>query len=239
MALTFINLCNKTLRRLNEVEISAADFPNARGVQALVKDAVRNSIASINQSQFEWPFNAAEETGTLAIGRTEYSFPASFQSVDWDSFQIIPGIDGAPRSQRLLHIDRDVWYNSYRDADDDASDVGIGMPQYVFRSHGLGFGVSPAPDREYRIQFRYYLNLTMLEAADDVTRIPDDFERVITDGAMYHMYMFKDNVESAGAAYDVFMQGIKNLRTIYINAYDSVRDTRVNFGGGRSTRFPY
>jgi hypothetical protein len=237
MALTFINLCNKTLRRLNEVEIPEGGFNNTRGVQALVKDAVRNSIAHINQSQFEWPFNAAEETGTLTIGQTEYSFPASFQSVDWDSFQIVPGLEGTPKSNRLMYMDRDVWYNTYRDTDDDAVGVGIGMPRYVFRSHGLGFGVSPSPDQEYRIQFRYYLNLTILEDAEDVTRIPDDFERVIVDGAMYHMYMFKDNIESAGAAYDVFQQGIKNLRTIYINSYESIRDTRVNFGGGRSTRF--
>ena len=41
MPSTYIDLCNKTLRRLNEVEISADNFPSVRGVQALVKDAVK------------------------------------------------------------------------------------------------------------------------------------------------------------------------------------------------------
>jgi hypothetical protein len=55
MASTFITLCNQTLRRLNEVEIAEAEFPSTRGVQSLVKDAVKAAIAKINQAEFEWP----------------------------------------------------------------------------------------------------------------------------------------------------------------------------------------
>jgi len=62
MASTFLNLCNQTLRRLNEVEISEAEFLTVSGVQALVKDAVKSAVARINQSEFEWPFNAASHT---------------------------------------------------------------------------------------------------------------------------------------------------------------------------------
>jgi hypothetical protein len=232
MALTFINLCNKTLLRLNEVEIQAPDFPSTRGIQSLVKDAVRNAIATINQSQFEWPFNAAEESRDLTTGQTEYTYPSTFQSIDWNSFQIIPSVGEATRNSRLVYIDRDVWYENYRDADDDAGAAGIGIPRFVFRAHGNGFGVSPSPDLPYRIQFRYFLNFIPLENASDTTTIPDDFERVIVDGALYYMYTFKDNMDNASAAYDVFQQGMKSLRTIYINTYDSIRDTRINFGGG-------
>ena len=58
MPSTYINLCNMVLRRLNEVEIATAEFANTRGIQSLVKDAVKASIAKINQAEFEWPFNA-------------------------------------------------------------------------------------------------------------------------------------------------------------------------------------
>lgn len=232
MALTFIDLCNKTLRRLNEVEIQSPDFPTTRGIQALVKDAVRDSIATINQSQFEWPFNAAEASSDLVVGQTEYPFPAVFQTVDWNSFQIIPSDGEATSNTRLTYIDRDVWYERFRDADDDAVVSGIGIPNHVFKGHGNGYGVTPAPDKTYRIQFRYFLNFTPLVNATDTTTIPDDFEHVIVSGTLYHMYLFKDNSDNAGAAYEAFQQGIKSLRTIYINTYDSVRDTRVNFGGG-------
>ena len=89
MPSTFLQLCNKTIRRLNEVEIAADDFGSVRGIQALVKDAVKDSIARINQAEFEWPFNAAEHTQLLVAGQTEYSWPAFFKISDYNSFQIL------------------------------------------------------------------------------------------------------------------------------------------------------
>ena len=41
MPSTYISLCNQVLRRLNEVEIAEAEFGSTRGVQSLVKDAVK------------------------------------------------------------------------------------------------------------------------------------------------------------------------------------------------------
>jgi len=44
-----------------------------------------------------------------------------------------------------------------------------------------------------------------------------------------HMYMFKDNVEAAQISQALFMQGLKNLQTLYINNYEYITDHRVNF----------
>jgi hypothetical protein len=52
---------------------------------------------------------------------------------------------------------------------------------------------------------------------------------VLIDGALYHLYMFKDNMEAAQAAYVAYEKGIKDLQTLYINNYQSVRDTRIAF----------
>ena len=68
MPTSYIDLCNLTLRRLNEVEIDSSDFASCRGIQALVKDAVKTAIAKINQSEYSWPFNLASYTQTLTIG---------------------------------------------------------------------------------------------------------------------------------------------------------------------------
>ena len=57
MPTTYIDLCNQVLRRLNDRD-RTSDFGNVR-VQALVKDAVKASVAKINQQEYEWPFNAA------------------------------------------------------------------------------------------------------------------------------------------------------------------------------------
>lgn len=229
MPSTYLDLCNKVLRRLNEVEIAADDFGNVRGVQALVKDAIKAAVAKINQAEFEWPFNAAEHTETLVPGQTEYSWPAYFKVCDWNSFQIQKNTSLNVNYKTLKYIDRDEWYAKYRDDDYDAGSAGLGVPDMVFPSHGNGFGVTKSPDAAYQVRFRYYMNYSDITAYNDVTRIPESYDTVLVDGALYHLYMFKDNLEAAQAAYVAFEDGIKDLQTLYINNYEYVRDTRVNY----------
>ena len=88
MATTFIDLTNKVLRRLNEVELTSSDFSSASGVQALAKDSVRDAIAKVNQAEFEWPFKSAEHTQVMAVGQEEYTWPTFFKVAEWNSFQI-------------------------------------------------------------------------------------------------------------------------------------------------------
>lgn len=229
MPSTYIDLCNKVLRRLNEVEIAADDFGGVRGVQALVKDAVKAAIAKVNQAEFEWPFNAAQHTTTLVAGQTEYSWPDYYKIADWNSFQIQKDESLGASYKVLDFIDRDVWYAKHRDTDYEAGVSGRAVPTMVFPSHGNGFGVTPSPDKAYQVTFRYYMNYSDLTNYNDVTRIPESFDTLIIDGALYHLYMFKDNLEAAQAAFLAFQQGIKDLQTLYINQYDSIRDTRVRF----------
>lgn len=229
MASNYITLCNQVLRRLNEVEIPEADFPNTRGVQSLVKDAVKAGVAKINQAEFEWPFNAAEFTQTLTAGQTEYAWPNAFKIVDWNSFQLQKNDSLGVGYKSLGYMDRDEWYASHRDADYTAGASGRDIPTKVFPSHGNGFGVTPSPNKAYSVKFRYYLNYTDLTLFSDVTRIPQSFDTVIIDGALYHMYMFKDNMEAAATALGTFQAGLKDLQTLFINNFESIRDTRVAF----------
>jgi hypothetical protein len=229
MPSTYIDLCNKVIRRLNEVEIAQDDFANVRGIQALVKDAVKAAVAQINQAEYEWPFNAAEHTETLVQGQEEYTWPDYYKVADWNTFQIIEDASLNVGFKTLKPIDRDEWYKNHRDDDYTAGTAGRSVPDFVFPSHGNGFGVSPSPNAAYRVRFRYYMNYSDITAYNDVTRIPESFDTVIVDGALYHLYMFKDNVESAQVAFLSFERGIKNLQTLYINSYDYVRDTRIKF----------
>lgn len=229
MPTTYIDLCNQTLRRLNEVEIAEADFSSARGVQALVKDAVKAAVAKINQAEFGWPFNAAEETDTLIVGQTEYTWPQYFKVADWNSFQIQANDNLGAGFKTLKFIEQDEWYADHRDDDYTAGVTGRDMPEYIFPAHGNGYGVSPSPNKAYTLKFRYFMNYSDITNATDVTRIPESYDTVLIDGALYHMYMFKDNMESAQAAFIAFERGIKDLQTLYINNTVSIRDTRIKF----------
>jgi hypothetical protein len=211
------------------VEIVDAEFNTVRGVQALTKDAVISAQAKINQAEFEWPFNASEETDTLTAGTEEYVWPTYFKSPDWNSFQIQKSDSLGVDFTTLKFMDRDEYYQSHRDVDQNSGVEGRGTPLYVFPSHGNGYGVTPSPDKAYISKYRYYLLTAALINPIDQTRIPDSFDSVLVDGALYQMYMFKDNMEMAQAAFIAFEQGLKNLQTLYINNYEYIRDTRVRF----------
>jgi len=229
MPSTYISLCNKVLRRLNEVEIVEAEFATVRGVQALVKDAVITAQSKISQAEFEWPFNAAEETDTLSVGVEEYVWPTFYKTTDWNSFQIQKSDSLGVDFTTLKYMDRDEYYQNHRDLDQNSGSVGRGVPTHVFPSHGNGYGVTPSPNKAYIIKFRYYLNYATLINSNDEARIPDSFDSVLVDGAVYQMYMFKDNMQMAQAAFIAFEQGLKNLQTLFINNYEYIRDTRVKF----------
>lgn len=229
MPSTYLQLCNMVLRRINEVEIAEDEFLSVRGVQALVKDAVKAAVAKINQAEFEWPFNSAEHTETLVAGQSEYTWPDYFKIADWNSFQIQKNDSLGTGFKTLSPIDRDEWYKNYRDDDYEAGSTGRNVPDFVFPSHGQGFGVTPSPDKAYSIRFRYYLNYADLTAASDTSRIPQSFDTVIVDGALFHLYMFKDNIEASQAAYAAFEDGLKDLQTLFINSFEYVRDTRIRF----------
>ena len=224
---TFIDLTNQLLRRLNEVEIAPADFPSVQGVQATAKDAIRNAIAQINLSEYEWPFNAVEHTQQLVAGQEEYSFPQYLKVADFNSFQLQADSSLDVSSTMLDFIDRDTYYRHHKDLDDDAGTDGRGVPTTVAQGFGNGYIITPSPDKAYTIRFRYYQTHTDLTAHSDTTRVPPAFAQVIIEGALVQMYMFRDNTESAGISTALFQQGIKDMQGVLINKYEAISDTRV------------
>lgn len=224
---TYLDLTNQLLRRLNEVEIAQADFPSVRGVQATAKDAVKNAIAKINQAEYEWPFNAVQHTQLLVVGQEEYSWPQYLKVADFNSFQLQPNSSFGVRATHLKFIDRDTYYRNFKDLDDNAGAAGRAIPTMVAEGFGNGYAVTPSPDQAYTIKFRYYQTHNDLIAYGDLTRVPDTYDNVIIEGALMQMYMFRDNMESAGISAQLFQQGVKEMQGILMNKYEAIRDTRV------------
>lgn len=232
MPSTYMNLTNKLLRRLNEVEISQSDFPSVRGVQALAKDAIQDTVKEIYATRIDWPFNAVEHEATLEVGVEEYPWPVSFMAPDWNSFQIQKDDVLNINHKRLKPIDRDQWYERIKDVDDDSETDGRNIPQYVFQSHGQGFGVSPSPDEEYTIKFRYYANPSDLTDYDDQVTIPSKFDYVILAGAAYYMNLFKENPQATAIMQGKYKEGIRDMVNLFLPNPIAMYDGRVNFGGG-------
>ena len=71
MAYDYIGLTNEVNRRLNEVELTSANFSTATGFYAHIKDAVNASIRDINHTHYEWPFNHVELKKMLHLLTTQ------------------------------------------------------------------------------------------------------------------------------------------------------------------------
>jgi len=216
MPSTYMDLTNRLLRRLNEVEITQSDFSSARGIQATAKDCILDTIREINTMRIDWPFNAVEHTQTLSVGVEEYAWPTQLIAADWNSFQIQKD-DSLNVTHRVLKpISREEWYEKYRDIDYDAETDGTTVPRYCFPSHGQGFGVSPSPDQEYDIVYRYFKSPTDLSAYNDEVTVPDRFDYVIMAGALYHLNLFKENSQGAKMAEERYQKGLSNMNIVFL-----------------------
>lgn len=231
MAYDFLGLVNDVNRRLNEVELTASNFDSALGFYSAAKDSVNASLRFINQTAFEWPFNHVEQEEDLTAGEIRYAYPADAKTIDFDSFRIKRSSTFNNETRKLRLISYEEYLDKYVDAEYNSDNTSIRtIPNFVFRTPSQEFGVYPAPDNAYELVYEYYRLPVDLASATDVPTVPEQFRYVITDGAMYHAYLFRGNTQDATIQFQKFEEGIKDMRTLYVNRYDYVRDTRVSTG---------
>ena len=113
MALTFLSLTNDVITRMNEVVLTSTTFANARGVQVQCQIAVNESIRYINQREFGYSFNHAQNSSTLTPGVARYSLPTSTKSVDYNTARIKKDDDLNSAGNNLVSLN----YNEYIDKD--------------------------------------------------------------------------------------------------------------------------
>ena len=109
MALTFLSLTNDVITRMNEVALTSTTFSNARGIQVQCQNAVNESIRYINQREFGYSFNHAQNSSTLTPGVVRYSLPSSTKSVDYNTARIKKDTDLNVTGNNLTPLN----YNEY------------------------------------------------------------------------------------------------------------------------------
>lgn len=225
MAYNFLGLVNDVNRRLNEVELTQANFGSAVGFYATAKDAVNAALREINQEQFEWPFNHVTYEQVLIPGQVRYPFQVGTKSLDMDSFRIKRNSTFGNDTIRLKLISYEEYLDKYVDYEYNTNTGIRATPRYVFRTPSLELGVVPSPDQAYALDYEYYSNPPALSLYSDTPTVPEEFRYVITDGAMIHAHNFRGDNESAELSRKAFEEGVKALRSIYINRYEYLRST--------------
>lgn len=217
MAYDFLGLTNDIARRLNETELTAANFATSTGVFSQLKDSVNAAIRDINQSHFAFPFNHNFDEITLTAGQLRYPLPTNSKYVDFDTVRLqrstTPLVESA---RKLTQLSYDEYVSRFIDEEYKTASQGT-VPEYVIRAQDSDIIFAPIPDAAYSIKYEYYMFPADLTNATDVPTIPFRYRHVIVDGGMYYAYMFRDNLESARVSFQKFESGMKRMRVQNVN----------------------
>lgn len=220
MAYNYIGLVNDVALRLNETEISQAEFVDTSGVYNAFKEAVNASIRHVNQEHFFWPFNHNQADTYLSPGVSRYALPDNAKYVDFGSFRVRRNADlNVATGKKLEQMAYEEYLRTYIDQEYETDSTKGGVPRYVVRTPDRQYVIVPMPDKNYQIDYEYYMTPFDLELFDDTPTIPESYRHIVVDGAMYYAYMFRDNLEQATIAQRKFEDGLKNMRSILVNEY--------------------
>jgi hypothetical protein len=238
MATTYLQLTNELLRELNEVVLTSSTFSDAVGVQQHVKDSINRAYFDIVNEEPQWPYLAVAESGATdpmygnvyvettagtrwyELKASSSSITADYNSIDWDNFYLTTvGVSGesAPYTARNLRFTTtEEWKDYFRLSEnlDDADSQQYGEPSRVIRSpDSRKFGLSPIPDKTYRVWFYAWSLPTALDAHGDTIVFPDMYRTVLLARARYYIWQFKDNPQAAAFALEDYKRGLGRMRS--------------------------
>jgi hypothetical protein len=116
--------------------------------------------------------------------------------------------------ENLKFISYEEWHKLHRINDDTGLDTQeYGVPRRVFMSQsGNEFGLSPLPDKVYRIYFYAWSQLEPLANPTDQVKFQQQYMTILAARARYYMWQFKENVQLAALALEEYKRGLKLLR---------------------------
>lgn len=253
MATSYLDLTNELLRELNEVTLTTATFAGAVGVQQHVKDSLNRAYFDIINQEPQWPFLSVAESGTTdpmygnvyvetVAGTRFYELKPSssdittdYSSIDWDNFYLTTvGVSGETTpytSRNLRFLTTEEWKDTRRVSEnlDDADSQNYGEPSNVIRSpDSRKFGLSPIPDKVYRVWFFAWGLPTKLTNSTDTVVFPEMYTSVLLARARYYIWQFKENPQAAAFALDDYKKGMRSMRSNLIEPTPSYfKDDRM------------
>lgn len=224
----YLGLVNDVNGRFNETPLTSTNFLTAAGAYSVVKEGVNNAVRAINQQSFNWPFNYIEEETTLTPGSMRYSYPNNTKTIDFNTFRIKRNDTLDTRTIPLKQMDYEEYLHKHIDDEYNTADTGIrDVPRSIIRTANQEFIVHPSPDKAYELIYENYTLPVDLALYTDIPSLPQAFRHIIVEGACIYMYKFQSDYENVDRTTAFFMDSIAKMRTIYINRYEDVRDTRL------------
>lgn len=208
--MAYLDDVNRVLRDINEVPLTLAQFPNPRGLQAFVKEAVNRAYFDVLNENPEWSFlvqHLPDEANTQTRLTTT-------PNEVW--IRLPDVIDNVDAENIFLTGEYELEYTTIDNYSDFLRPVEeTGRPCYVFWDNtrrSLGF--YPTPDQEYVIETTAYLKPVTLVAADDVMVIPERFYNVVLSKARKYAWQFRGDTQQAALADAEYQSEIRKMMHI-------------------------
>ncbi len=173
-------------------------------------------------------YNGYVTITVLSSSQFTYTVPSGTASPATGTILIYPQYT----TQFLRCIDYDAYLEErYVEIDGESIMVGqYSKPAIVVRKTDNSIILTGVPDRIYTVAYDYFTSPADLVNWNDVPTIPAQFRQCIVDGAMYHAYMFRDNIEEAGEAKNKYTDGVNRMRRILIPQPEFMRiDSSLNY----------
>lgn len=243
MAYTYLEFTNLALREVNEVPLTQQQFVAARGLQQFAKETINRSYFDISTESVDWPWLQDQ---VLNTANTEIRKLPALQvwhnlgplvgddriEADWDSFLItekdlestVPAVIASiPEVVELLPmITYEEWTHNFRRLD--FSKENAAVPEYVIRHTSGKFGLSPAPDKDYWVEFNVHNNAVRFTDPIGDIPFPEEFANVMIARCAYYLWKFRENFEQSKASEKEYIKALKNMkRKLLSNKQDRIR----------------
>lgn len=222
MSVNFLELVNDVNRSLNEVELTSSNFASAVGWYNQAKNSINFALQKIDQKGVEWPFHHTTASVVLTPNQSRYEFPANFKRASENTFRIVGGPLG--RTSPLAPLDYEQYIQMYSDMEN-RPELYAALPRSVFKTPELKYGIAPAPDKAYTLEYEYYRSPPLLELWSDEADYPDSFRYTIVEGALHFAYRFRGDIELSQMSLSNFNDSVKALRLHYIDRNEYLRST--------------
>jgi hypothetical protein len=136
-------------------------------------------------------------------------------------------------TQNLRFTTTEEWKDFTREPEnaDDADTQNHGEPRRVIISpDNRKFGLSPIPDKVYRVYFFAYNLPTELSAHGDEIVFPNIYKPVLVARARYYIHQFKEGAQAAAFALEDYRRGLKLMKgNLMTPVPDYIKDDRMRF----------
>lgn len=208
--MAYLDDVNRVLRDINEIPLTSAQFANARGLQAFVKEAVNRAYFDTLNENPEWSFlvqHLPMEANTQTLlhtvaNETWIKLPEVIDRVDEDNIFL-------NESHELKFVSFD-YYNSVL-----RREAKTGTPEYVFvdaTRKSLGF--YPTPDLEYVLYTSAWLKPVPLSEPTDEMVIPIRFYNVVLSKARKYAWQFRGEVDQASLANNEYVSELRKMKHV-------------------------